>query len=204
MNTHFLQRIRQAQQQKQTQIVLLLRPQMSRLPLPIQRFDDPFLPLSRMIIDAAHPYIAAVIFDMAAYLALGAAGAVALERAIAYAGSRSELLSILHVPFATPDYAAATSALAFAPDGVTVTHADLIPAYVLRHQAGVFVVGADSSDSCHSRYDPVRGVLRVAAPDYNSALQVVGDEVVYSSVGDDFAQAAAAALMSRVGRLDEQ
>lgn len=181
----FLSRLLQIQRDKQTDLALLLRPQMAKLPLPIQRYDDPFLPFSRAVLDAAQPYVACLMFDLAAYLALGAAGAVALERAIAYAGSRGDMLTIMHVPFASPDYAAATSALAFAPDGVTVMSTALIPAYVLRHQAGVFVVEKQGALD-YSTYDAAGSQLRVAWQGAVTELRVVGDEVVYAGMGDDF------------------
>lgn len=184
----FASRLNQMCSQKQTDLALLLRPQMAKLPLPIQRYDDPFLPFSRAILDAAQLHISCVMFDVAAYLALGAAGAVALERAIAYASSRCDLLTIMHVPFATPDYAAATSALAFAPDGVTVTDAALIPAYVLRHQAGVFVM-TNQQEADFSIYDTSRGELRVFWQGAHARLNVVGDDVVYTAKADDFAEA---------------
>jgi hypothetical protein len=197
----FLSRLTQLCQDKQTDVALLLRPQMAKLPLPIQRFDDPFLPFSRAILDAAQPHVACVLFDVAAYLALGAAGAVALERAIAYAGSRGDLLTIMHVPFATPDYAAATSALAFAPDGVTVTVASLIPAYVLRHQAGVFVMSSQEAAD-FSVYDTFRRELRVSWQGLRLRLIVAGDDVVYAGMDEGFAQAATDRLkaLQRVSR----
>jgi hypothetical protein len=184
---------------KGSNLVIGLRPQMAKLPLPIQRHDDPFLPLSRAVIDAAHPYVVGVMFDLAAYLALGAAGAVALERAIAYAGSRGDLLSILHAPFATADYAAATSALAFAPDGVTIVNSSLIPSYVLRHQAGAFVVGRVGDSQEYSVFDVTARELSVSWQGERQTLQVVGDEVVYADMGDDFALAIAGALAARRG-----
>jgi hypothetical protein len=184
----FANRLSQIQKNRQTDLTLLLRPQTAKLPPPIQRYDDPFLPFSRAILDAAQSCIACIMFDLAAYLALGAAGAVALERAIAYAGSRGDVLTILHVPFASADYAAATSALAFAPDGVTVTSAALIPAYVLRHQAGVFVM--DNQDAAdYSTYNKETSQLHVVWQGTAARLRVVGDDVVYASMGDDFAQA---------------
>ncbi len=187
----FANRLEQITKEKRSDLALLLRPQMAKLPLPIQRFDDPFLPFSRAVIDAAQAHIVLVMFDLAAYLALGAAGAVALERAIAYAAGRGSLLTVLHGPFATPDYAAATSALAFAPDGVTVTDAALIPAYVLRHQAGVFVASARTVGAAHSTFDATAYRLDAVWQETSIGLRVVGDPVVYSGMGDDYAEAVA-------------
>jgi hypothetical protein len=186
MSDRFGQRLKAVMGDKQSSIMLLLRPQMAKLPLPIQRYDDPFLPFSCAIIEAAQPLVCGVIFDMAAYLALGAAGAVAIERAIAFAGNR-DLLTVLHAPFATPDYAAATSALAFAPDGVTVTDTTLIPAYVLRHQSGVWVMGDAGADCAHSIFDNKLSSVKVVMPDHAPLmLRIAGDEVVYAGNGEDF------------------
>ncbi|MDX2136965.1 MAG: hypothetical protein SF123_02645 [Chloroflexota bacterium] len=188
MSDRFGQRLKAGMGDKHSSNILLLRPQMAKLPLPIQRYDDPFLPFSRAIIEAAQPLVCGVVFDMAAYLALGAAGAVAMERAIAFAGNR-DLLTVLHAPFATPDYAAATSALAFAPDGVTVTDAALIPAYVLRHQSGVWVMGDAGADCEHSVFDVSLSSVKVVMPDHAPLiLRVAGDGVVYSGTGEDFAE----------------
>lgn len=181
--------------EKQSNLMLLLRPQMAKLPLPIQRYDDPYLPFSRALIETAQPLVCGIIFDMAAFLALGAAGAVAMERAIAFAGSR-DLLTVLHAPFATRDYAAATSALAFAPDGVTVTDAALIPAYVLRHQSGVWVMESGTGGVDHSVFDVSLSRVSVAMLDHAPLiLRVVGDEGVYAGSGDDFAEQMHAALV---------
>ena len=76
----------------------MLIPRLTKMPLPIQRYDDPFLPFGKAIIDATRDLVCAYVFDLAAYLALGAAGAVALERTIAYVGDDDVTVLHLHVP----------------------------------------------------------------------------------------------------------
>ena len=73
------------------------------MPYPMQRYDDPFLPYGRAVIDATSDIACAYVFDLAAYLSIGASGAIALERTIAYVPSPS--LTILHGMFTRAEYA---------------------------------------------------------------------------------------------------
>src|SRR5689334_7364687 len=73
-----------AQQATQSTLAISLAPTLNKLPLELQRFDDPFLPFGKAVIDATADLVCAYVFHLGPYLALGAAGAVALERTIAY------------------------------------------------------------------------------------------------------------------------
>ena len=75
MWTDFVQRLTNARTRNQSDVVLMLNPRVDRLPLPIQRYDDPFFPFGKEIVRATHQSVCAYVFDLASYLALGAAGA---------------------------------------------------------------------------------------------------------------------------------
>src|SRR5215470_3431767 len=97
--------VQAARERSNSRLAIGLAPTLEKLPLSIHRYDDPFLPYGKSIIDATHDLVCGYVFHLAAYLALGAAGAVALERTIAYVPA--PLVKILHGPFASPDYARA-------------------------------------------------------------------------------------------------
>lgn len=175
---------------------LNLRPELARMPLPMLREDDPFLPWGKAIIAATRAVACCYVFDLAAYMALGAAGVVALERTIAYAAAARDVLTVLHGPFATADYLAAAGGSAFAVDGITVSSARLQSGYAPQHGDGVFAMKSDLEveTSPVSAYSGC--VLRVvpqAASPVN--LSIFGRDVLYASPGDDFAEAALAALI---------
>ncbi len=151
---------------------LVMTPHLARMPLPMQRYDDPFLPFGKAIVSATHDLVCAYVFDLPAYLEIGAAGAVALERTIAYCGSA--VLVVLHGAFGGPAYAPA--ALALGADAVTLADGS-VAAYegaglgVFRLEGGSLVL--------------VGGELR---------LRLLGEDVLYAGHGDDFAERTRAAL----------
>ncbi len=100
-------------------VALRMNPQLLKLPLPIQRFDDPFLPFGKAIIGATRDIVGAYLFDLASYLALGGAGAVALERTLRYVGD--DVVTILHGAFSDIAYATVADKIAFGVDFITVT-----------------------------------------------------------------------------------
>ncbi|HVU09989.1 MAG TPA: hypothetical protein VHD90_01875 [Phototrophicaceae bacterium] len=158
---------------------LLLNPRVTQLPLPIARFDDPFLPFGKAIISATHDLVCAYVFDLAAYLALGGAGAVALERTIAYAGD--EAVTILHGPFTGTGYVEA--AQAFGVDAVTLE--DEINAEVYRAAGlGVFVVG--------SRLEGV-----IAPIGSSLTIRLADEHLIEAGRGDDFAEQVQSALQGQ-------
>ncbi len=155
---------------------LLLNPRAAQLPLPMARFDDPFLPFGKAIINATRDLVCAYVFDLAAYLALGGAGAVALERTIAYVGDAA--VTILHGPFTGTGYVEA--ALAFGVDAVTLEDEIDIDTYRAAG-LGAFVVGSR-----------IEGVI---VP-IGSTLQIrLADEhLIEAGRGDDFAEQVRTAL----------
>lgn len=154
-------------------IALHLSPRMTYLPLPIQRYDDPFLPFSKAVIAASREYVSLYILDVAAYLMLGGAGAVALERTVDYLND--EIPCVLHGPFADQSFAGLLDKLAFGGSAITIGRGD--PQEVLlTGQDGVALGG----------WQLVQEKLHVAGmPPYT--LAVVGDAVVYKSRQDNFA-----------------
>lgn len=161
-----------------------MRPRLLQMPLPVQRYDDPFLPFGKAIIDATRDLLCGYMFDLAAYLAIGAAGAVALERSIAYAGQAS--VNILHGPFASPDYAEAACVAAFNADAVTVTEYVYAAAY-LHTGVGVFARDGVGEVGVYSQENSTLALDGVV-------LRLLRDDVLYAGRGDDFADAVRAVV----------
>jgi hypothetical protein len=162
-----------AQKHDSCTLAIGLAPSLKNLPYSIQSYDDPFLPLGKAIIDATHELVCAYVFDLAAYLALGAAGAVALERTIAYVPGR--IVKILHGPFATGDYAQAAFEEAFNVDAVTLIPTldrALIAAYLEQSHHGAIVNMPPKFDvqelmRINEDYPGQIGLYREVAPDQN-------------------------------------
>jgi hypothetical protein len=192
MTGDFAERLSAIERATGTNLCLWLRPTLREMPLAIQKYDDPFLPFSRTVIAATHDIVCAFMFDLASYMALGAAGTVALERSIAHAAAEHDALTILHGPFYGPDYAQASAPLAFNADAVTIVRAEDAPAY---HSVGVhaFVTGADTPGTI-SRFDG--STLLIA--DWNGAgqttLRVIAEDALGRGYDEDFAEKARAAL----------
>jgi len=143
------------------------------------------------------------MFDLGAYLSLGGAGAVALERSIAFAAA--DAATILHGPFWDDGFVEAAGDLGFNVDAVTVYDADLEAQYRLRVNRAVFLF--DSGDREHAALVPEMGSFRrekhwtctyLTASGETLSLEIMGDEIVYASVGEDFAEAARDALLKAV------
>jgi hypothetical protein len=177
-----LNRLQRKIAHRHSDLILWVRPRLDQMPLPMQRYDDPFLPFGKAIINTTRDLLCGYLFDFAAYLALGAAGAVALERTIAYVSD--EAVSILHGPFASPDYTKA--ATAFGVDAVTITDAGIADGYL--HE-GVGVFALDIGD-----YDLKNLMLITDA----SVLRVLSNDVLYAGHGDDFAEQVRAAVESQI------
>lgn len=185
----FVLRLQTIQTEKQTDLGLLLNPQLEKLPLPIQRYDDPFLPFGKQIIDATQAVVCVYIFDFASYLALGAAGTVALERTIAYA--RKSHITVLHGPFATDAYSAMTDATAFGVDAITLTNRASLKYYLSNPPYAAFITINGEADL------PERGGLFNTSTNTmifrNQAnmthkIRLVGEEALYAGKLDGFAQ----------------
>ena len=154
----------------------------------VQRHDDPFLPFSKAIIDATADHACAFVFDFAAYLCLGASGAVALERAIAYVPA--PLLKIVHGPFTNVAYLRALSESGFNADAFTVLthHADEFAALVNATVQGVYL---DARCTLNAAGTYSADVLRYG--DDVPPLRWIVDEISFASRRDDYREAATAA-----------
>lgn len=165
-------------------IILHMNPIFELLPLPITRYDDPFLPFGKAIISATGDIVAGYFFDFASYLAMGGAGAVALERSIAYVPDNC--VSILHGAFTGTGYSAMASPIAFNLDAITIaTEADL-SYYTHNSPHMAFLV------SHAEKTVPEQGGLYCA----NTATLHIGDrqlslttnDILYAGKLDDFAE----------------
>ncbi|NWF71336.1 MAG: hypothetical protein HXY40_19825 [Chloroflexi bacterium] len=196
MQTNFAENLSRAQQVKQSDVALLLTPRLTMMPMPMARYDDPFLPFGKTIIDATKDLVCAYVFDLAAYLAIGAAGAVALERTVAYVGEGT--IKILHGPFASADYAAAASDNAFNVDAVTVTDIQYMPAYLQQANMGAFVLVRGQSakyDVMGNVYWPDEGAFTVVVADQPPRrIRLAGEDVLYAGRGEDFTERVRGAL----------
>ena len=114
-----------------------IAPTLGHMPLPIQRYDEPFFPFSKAIIQATQPYAGIYIFDFAHYLATGASGIVALERAIAYV--RDTSICILNGPFSGESYTKLADDISLAIDGLTVTLSSDLDFYITNPPYSAFL-----------------------------------------------------------------
>lgn len=187
----FSAKLAQIQQQKQSNLGLWLAPRIDQLPLAIQRFDEPLLPYGKAIINATRDLVCAYIFDLAAYLRLGAAGAIALERTIDYAGG--EQITILHGGFALADLAILSDENAFGVDALTVTTSEAVEACLTRLDRGVFRLGNSAVDTRENvgyyRVDEHRFEVNSAIPGQSLIIQCLDDAILSQNRGDDFGDA---------------
>ena len=182
-----MNRLERKMAERRSDLILWVRPRLDQMPLPMQRYDDPFLPFGKVIINTSRDLLCGYMFDFADYLALGAAGAVALERTIAYVGD--EAVSILHGPLASPDYA--KTADAFGVDAVTITDVAMADAY-LREGVGVFAPVGGKGDI--GAYDLKNRILLV----HGIVLRILSEEVLYAGRGDDFAEQVRTAVEAHI------
>ena len=188
----FINRTEMIQAQKQSDLLLFINPRMDQLPLPITRFDEPFFPFGKAIIAATHDLVCGYIFDLASYLALGAAGAVALERTLGYVDKQS--LKILHGPFSGAGYTAMADAIAFALDGLTLTHSTDLATYLKNPPYAGFAL--DNAElEMGGTIDFAQGRL-VAYAEGQAKLQMrlVADDFLFAYRGMDFADQIRAGL----------
>src|SRR5712691_1568133 len=129
-----------AQRATQSTLAISLAPKLNQLPLEIQRYDDPFLPFGKAVIDSTADLVCAYVFHLGAYLALGGAGAVALERTIAYVPAPA--IKILHGPFGNDEYVRAAFEQGFGANAVTLGafgDSQIIKLYLEDKEHGAFV-----------------------------------------------------------------
>ncbi len=135
---------------------------------------------------------------IAAYLAIGAAGAVALERTIGYVGG--EAVTILHAPFASGDYADAAGDNGFDVDALTVTDEQVLEAYTSANK-GAFVVRRGEKPviiplpgNAGSYWEDAGLFTLLSVEGRSLNMRAAGDRVLYAGRGDDFGERVRAAL----------
>ena len=176
-----------ARRKTQRNIVLLLSPQVRHLPLPMQRYDDPFLPFGRAVIEATQNLVCGYVFDLASYLALGAAGAIALERTLPFVDR--ELITILHGPFWGPQYAGAAFESAFTCDAVTLVNDIYLDSYTKDPVHSAFVVhdGLPRTARVHGVFwHDVRLFTYPLDVESIVNIRLADEKVLYASGGIDF------------------
>jgi orotidine-5'-phosphate decarboxylase len=82
--TGFVEKLRAAQEANDSWVCVGLDPVVERMPAPVLKRDEPFLPFLKAIVDATADVVCAFKPNLGFYLALGAAGVIALERIVTY------------------------------------------------------------------------------------------------------------------------
>ena len=177
----FYTQLRARQAEHDTDIALFLNPRVAALPLPIQRYDDPFLPYCRAIVDATADLVCAYVLNFASFMAMSAPGARSLERIIGIIGQ--ETPKLLHGPFVGTAYAPMLERTAFDVDCVTLYRPEDVPHYRANAPYAAFQANVDIS-----------GQTLSLAPDL--ALRVTDDRVLLAGLGEDFADQVRAALIA--------
>ncbi len=172
----FQDKLHKAQTLRATNRVLWFMPHLKWLPLPIQRYDDPFLPYGKAIVDATRDLVCGYGFSLSAYLAIGAAGAVALERTIAYVRADGFSISILGGAFVGTDYIEAAGESGFNVDAVTLMNEAHVEAYE-RAGIGALVMRDGLMESLEQ-----------------AGMHLVELDLMLKANGDDFAEQIRAAL----------
>lgn len=172
-----------AQQKNHSKLAIGLAPRVLDMPAPIMRYDDPFLPFGRAIIENTADLACAYVFDLASYLALGAAGARALERTIPIVPL--DIPKILHAPFVTAGYVRAAFEEAFAVDAVTLATEDrtIISAYLQAPQHGAFVLQHNLPPAQNLGLYDANGFTLGA-----NKVRWITDEIIYASAMLNFAE----------------
>ncbi len=201
MTSSLTEKLAQIQAERQSDLGLLLVPRLALLPLPMLRFDDPFLPFGKAIIDATRDLICAYIFDLAAYLSIGAAGAIALERTLAYVGS--DTVTILHGLFAGAEYAGISDEGAFAVDAVTLADGQHLDAYLKRPDRSALIVRRgnpttlDAPDIGGYYWNEAQVCTLLGSSGQILQIRMAAESVLYAGQGEDFGERARAELEKR-------
>lgn len=179
-------------------LILFLNPRPFLLPHAIQRYDDPYLPFGKAVIQATRQYVCGYMFDFASYLGMGAAGAVALERTVAYAAQDN--ITILHGPFTGKGYSAAMDTTGFGVDAMTLTQKGDLSYYLEHAPYAAFVAGQGNPPAEGGLWDEASRHLSLRnVHGEHLTLRVTDDTVLYAGGQDDFADKILAALHAMRG-----
>ncbi len=192
MQVDFISKLESIQQSRQSRVALMLAPYVSRMPGVIQKYDDPFFPFGKAIIQATRDVVCAYVFDFAAYMGIGAAGAIALERTVAYA--RGDAVTILHGPFASPAYVQLMDENAFGVDAVTLDNVQYLDHYITRRDRSAFVVARgepswlDAPDNGGIYWLEAGLFTTIGSDGQVIEIQLADAEVLYAVSTPDFAE----------------
>jgi orotidine-5'-phosphate decarboxylase len=146
----FEEKLLAAQQRNNSWLCVGLDIAASKMPLPLQKMDDPMLPFAREIIDATKDLVCAFKPNLGFFLAEGAAGIIALERLIRYIPP--DIPVILDAKFgdigSTAEQYARGAFEALHADAVTLSPyvgADAIKPFLAFADKGVFVLARTSN-----------------------------------------------------------
>jgi hypothetical protein len=190
MRRSFTEKLKQAQEHNETDVALLLRPLMSEMPAPMHYRDDPFFPFSKAIVSATRDIVCGYVFDFAAYMAHGAAGAVALERSLAFTGA--DVVKILHGAFVGGRYIEMVYENAFGADAATIASQRDYEAFTAQASHGAFII---KEENVHDVDLPIYWIERdmFTLPN-GTKIRLAGESVLYASYQDDYAEQCRAAL----------
>jgi len=146
----FEEKLAAAQQRNNSWLCVGLDIVAGKMPLPLQKMDDPVLPFAREIIDATKDLVCAFKPNLGFFLAEGAAGIIALERLIRYIPP--DIPVILDAKFgdigSTAEQYARGAFEAFHADAVTLSPyvgADAVKPFLAYADKGVFVLARTSN-----------------------------------------------------------
>lgn len=156
--TFFIEKLHAAQIANRSWVCVGLDPDIERMPGPLLKYDEPFLPFLKAIIDATADLVCAYKPNLGFYLGLGAAGVIALERTIAYIPD--EIPIILDGKFNDIGHTASAYAEgafgAFGADAVTTNPylgEDSIRPFLTRSENAAFVLARTSNKSASDFQD---------------------------------------------------
>ncbi|MEQ8677937.1 MAG: hypothetical protein RLP44_03430 [Aggregatilineales bacterium] len=188
---NFFDKVQHLVVEQELTTLLFINPTIEKMPLPIRRFDDPFLPFGKAVINATGDLVCGYMFNFVDYLALGAAGAVALERTIAYAGNNH--LTILHGAFSHINYIRFLDVTAFNADAITI-----IPE-ITKNTSSVSQQVITVDGQLSGIYNTETKRIDVGLDHTtNVQINVAGDDVLYAGFGEDFSEV----LRNRVGEFN--
>ncbi|MDZ4670492.1 MAG: hypothetical protein SH821_06455 [Phototrophicales bacterium] len=176
MSDSFIEKLEQIIQTNQTHVVLRISPHLMQMPTPVKAYDDPFLPFGKAVINATRDVVAGYIFDFPAYLAIGAAGAVALERTIGYVDRT--LITIIDGQFSGAGYVHLADEGTFNADALILADDNHLSAYTARPDRSAFVTYDHTPHSA-----PTGGIFWRMTDELtigDKRLKIVGDDVVYA------------------------
>jgi orotidine-5'-phosphate decarboxylase len=156
--TSFVVKLQAAQHANDSWVCVGLDPILERMPGPVLKHDEPFLPFLKVIVDATADLVCAYKPNLGFFLTLGAAGVIALERIVAYIPD--EIPIILDAKFNDIGHTARAYAQgafdAFGVDAVTVNPylgQDGIAPFLDRADKAAFVLARTSNDSARELQD---------------------------------------------------